>query len=339
MSSFLPKKPSFHRRAIWHDYHEPATYMITMTKEESTPVLSIVKNVGDLNSPSPQVDLTEAGVVVVNALAKMSRMQPLIKIVRNIIMPDHIHVLLQAIDRLPKPLGSYIGAMAGDCTRQLRERLMADVHDQSLLFRMKDGKPFFTKGFNDRVIKRPGQLTTTIKYILDNPRRLMMKKIFPQFFRQSCEIEIDNRRFSAFGNLYLLKSPSMSAVRYSSKFAEGEFERRKRQWLEIARGKGVLVSPFIHPREKEVREEALELGGKIIALKNNGFGDRYKPHGRDFDLCAQGRLLEIAPLEFHSERYDIRRYQALKMNEWASMIASLPPGVKMVVKGGRPLRS
>lgn len=320
----LPKKPSYNRRAAWHDYRSPASYMITMTKEQTTPELSLVRNVGSFQVPSPQVDLTYYGEIVFQALRRLHEAQPSIVIVRNIIMPDHLHLLLRVTDRLPKHIGTYIGAMAGDCTRRMSEL------NPSLA-----GRPFFISGFNDRIITKAGQTAVLTNYIVDNPRRLMMKRLFPKYFRQACVIEVEGRKFSAFGNLYLLKCPEIAAVRYSSKFAPEEFGRLREGWLEIARGGGVLVSPFIHTEEKRVREEALEIGGRIICLKDNGFGKRYKPHGRDFDLCLEGRLLEIAPLVHRTERVDLRRSQALIMNEWAALIAALPPEAKMVIKHGR----
>lgn len=313
------------RRAPWHDYKSPCIYMITMSKSPLTPALSEISDLrGSSSGISPQVKMTRAGGIVVEALNRIKEFAPQIKIMRNIVMPDHIHFILQVTSSLPKHLGSYIGAFAGNCTSLLRKE-----------YPQIGESKFFEDGFNDRILRKKGQLEILMKYIMDNPRRLLMKRMYPQFFKQACEIEVDGRRFSAFGNLFLLKSSLIAAVRYSSKFPEGEFESRARDWLEIARGGGVLVSPFIHPKEKEVREEALKLGGRIICLKNNGFSEKYKPMGRDFDLCVDGRLLEIAPLEYHTERVDLQRRQALIMNDWAALIASLPPEVKMVIKHGK----
>ena len=55
----------------------------------------------------------------------------------------------------------------------------------------------------------------------------------------------------------------------------------------------VFVSPFISPCEKRAFDLVLENGGSCIHLITAEIGPRYKPAGRYFDLCAEGRLLEL----------------------------------------------
>lgn len=49
--------------------------------------------------------------------------------------------------------------------------------------------------------------------------------------------------------------------------------------------------------EKEVRRQCEAVDGKVILLSNEPFGDRAKPAAHDFELCAAGRLLILAPME------------------------------------------
>lgn len=89
--------------------------------------------------------------------------------------------------------------------------------------------------------------------------------------------------------------------------------------------RGVLISPFISKAEKDIREAAISLGGRIIHIRNEGFEKRFKPSGRDFDLCASGRLLLIAPWPEKLNRSIVTRKEALEMNALASDLAALGP--------------
>ncbi len=88
------------------------------------------------------------------------------------------------------------------------------------------------------------------------------------------------------------------------------------------RGMGVLVSPFINPKEKEIRDEGIKRGTGIIRIVENGFPERYKPQGKEFALCSEGRLLLIAPAEYNSRKQKLRREVCLEMNSLAEFIAT-----------------
>ena len=55
----------------------------------------------------------------------------------------------------------------------------------------------------------------------------------------------------------------------------------------------MLVSPYIHPDEKKVRDWSIDNGGAIIQLTNQVLPAKYKPSGALFDACAEGRLLVV----------------------------------------------
>lgn len=65
--------------------------------------------------------------------------------------------------------------------------------------------------------------------------------------------------------------------------------------MHIASNGGVLISPFIAKKEKEIREKAESKNAKIILVSNESFGERYKPAAHDFHQCESGSLLIIAP--------------------------------------------
>lgn len=83
----------------------------------------------------------------------------------------------------------------------------------------------------------------------------------------------------------------------------------------------VIVSPFISPGEKEVAEMVMGMAcGNIILMKPVGFGDCYKPSGRYFDLCAQGRVLILSAFADTSSKVTLTRERCLSMNAWCEAI-------------------
>ena len=49
----------------------------------------------------------------------------------------------------------------------------------------------FAKGFVDEVVLRAGQIHSEFNYLIDNPRRLAVKKLHPDLFKYSREIRVD----------------------------------------------------------------------------------------------------------------------------------------------------
>lgn len=158
-----------------------------------------------------------------------------------------------------------------------------------------------------------------VHYVKDNPRRRMIKANLKEFFGQPKLISLDGREYIIYGNFFLLKNPIFSNVRYSSKYSPLELESHYREWEETIRSNGVLVSPFIHEKEKEYRNIAIENGASLIQFTRNPIGERFKPAGKYFDLCAEGRLLLISTYRSgQGER--ITRGEALAMNALAESI-------------------
>lgn len=91
--------------------------------------------------------------------------------------------------------------------------------------------------------------------------------------------------------------------------------------LEYVRNGGVLVSPFISPGEKDIARAALDAGGSVILMKPDGFKPYFKPHGKYFDLCAQGRLLILACRPFTTTVTPVTRDLCRAMNHWSATIA------------------
>ena len=77
---------------------------------------------------------------------------------------------------------------------------------------------------------------------------------------------------------------------------------------------------MISPGEKEIMRRAFEAGFPQIILLENGISTMQKPSGRQFDACAEGRLLLLSPWEHHNDYRAITREQCLQLNALASKI-------------------
>ena len=178
---------------------------------------------------------------------------------------------------------------------------------------------FFEEGFNDRLITREGQVKKVKDYIADNPRRWMVKHETPEYFQKLYHIFINGKEWNVIGNIFLLKDFDIQAVKVSSRYSAKELLRKKRLWWFTVINDGVLASPFIREDEKKVRNWTWENEGRIIQLMDKPFRERYKPYGKNFDRCAEGRLLQVAPA-FEAPEHMIKPW-ADELNDAAQAIA------------------
>ena len=182
-------------------------------------------------------------------------------------------------------------------------------------------KGLFELGYNDKVLLHERQLEGWKKYLDDNPRRLMVKRMNPGLFTVMQNKEVAGRRCQMVGNCFLLDIPDKVAVVVHRRYSEEELRRLREEWLACGERGGVLVSAAISTKEKEVLREAMNRGYRIVLLRENGFPRLYKPCGESFYACSEGLLLQISPWDYHMEKKTITREQCLELNEMAERIA------------------
>ena len=175
-------------------------------------------------------------------------------------------------------------------------------------------QPLFAKGYNDLILRSFEELQRWKNYLSDNPRRLMMKRVRPEWLRPFFGLHIGSHVYSGIGNRSLLTSPSRIAVRVSRRRSDSEIAVETTRYLSAARQGAILVSPAISPGEKRVMRAAFDAGLPIIVIMENGFTPLSKPHGEQFDACARGLLLMLAPWEHHNEKKKITAEQCQQMN-------------------------
>jgi hypothetical protein len=100
--------------------------------------------------------------------------------------------------------------------------------------------------------------------------------------------------------------------------------------IAAARQGSVMVSPFIHEKEREVLYIVLSEGGSVICLADNGFGEYYKPSDGLFDAVANEQMLILSPWSYDPKKRHISRAECVAMNQMAEDIcntlsSSAPP--------------
>ncbi|MBD5192925.1 MAG: hypothetical protein HDS91_00150 [Bacteroidales bacterium] len=284
-----------------HNYRSRCIYHITIGKAHGCPDFSRVYGTPE----QPCVERSRIGAIVESQMLNLPNLCPSLQILQYVIMPDHIHFAVFAHDYLPKPIGSYIGMMKVKCGQLIRAEFptVTDI---------------FIRGFHDRYLRPTHRLSTIIEYINSNPRRLLVRRLNPDFFRRINNLNIFGVTWQAYGNLQLLDNPFKAPVVIHRSDSDDTLAAKHRRWKHVAENGGVLVSPFISPAEKAVRHQCEETAGKIILISNEPFGEREKPAAHDFNLCAEGRLLVIAPIN----RLSPGRETFLYLNSIAESISS-----------------
>lgn len=178
----------------------------------------------------------------------------------------------------------------------------------------------FALGYNDLLLKSYDELQRWKHYLADNPRRLLLKRARPELLRPRFNMERGGYTFAAIGNLELLDSPCRLQVRVSRRCTPAQVQEEVARYLAAAREGAVLVSPSISPGEKAVMRAAFDARLPLIVLVENGFTPLTKPRGEQFDACAAGRLLLLAPWEHHNDRRAITVQQCQQLNLMATAL-------------------
>lgn len=264
-------------------------------------------------SDAPNVELHPIGEIIKQEIVRTGEMRYGSVFISNyVIMPDHVHLLVRVLTYLKTSITRVIGLIESSATKTCRK--------QGLIG--EDESAFSDDGINDRIVYKQGQLDVLFKYIDDNPRRLLVKRMFPDLFRHQLGVVIDNMEMDCVGNIFLLRKPLM-AVHVRRAWSEEQAVAYEKECAAHVANGGVLISPYIHPRERGIMKATIEAGGSVVMIKDRGFGERWKPSGTDFDLCAAGRLSVMVESGSSTERKDDMSYgRASHMNRIGERIAA-----------------
>jgi len=294
-----------HRNA-YQDYHAPAFYMITMTTLARRPLFA--------TCAGNKATLNEDGWLVYRLWHDMPKTYPAVSTSTLVIMPDHLHGIVQVKAHMAQSVGVPLRAFKSQVTSA---------------FRKKTGDPAFNvwnPGYHDLCVWRRGALKAYTDYLRDNPRRYCVKPAHPDLFRRINQLKHPrlppDPTWSGYGNLFLLDRPEMVNLRVSRKASPDEIVRLRDETLKQTDQGIVVVSPFISPGEKEIAKAVLAADkGDVILMKHDGFPALFKPGGHYFDLCMQGRLLILSAYPDANHPVELTRDTCMTMNAWCRQIA------------------
>ena len=353
------KKPSMKRRASGHDYTERRFYMITLETEGRLPLFGHLAGnpfAEAGSSDAPHIILSELGKAVQDEWFSIPAFYPQIDVIALQMMPDHLHGILFVKAPIPLHLGQVISGFKAGC-RKAQRRLEAQAAPSApgaapsssaaapaqqsgalppspqeavsplpkpsspLPHPAPPFRPLFARGYNDLILRTYDELTVWKNYLLDNPRRLLMKHARPDWLYPFFGLKLGPFTFNGIGNRSLLTAPRRIAVKLSRRLTDQQIEEATARYLAEARQGAVLVSPAISPGEKRVMRAAFDAGLSTIVLMENGFTQLSKPHGEQFNACSAGCLLMLSPWEHHNEKRTITRIQCEQLNQMALAIA------------------
>lgn len=259
-------------------------------------------------------------------------------------MPDHFHGVVEVLEPMEWSLGDIIQAFKAVCTshwqRQqglaasadrpisvnlegagvpawLREKAQQHTNEGALIRSLskkqrqeyyalvgRSQQPLFDDNYDDTVCLDERHRKAMIAYVNDNPRRALLRKLLPEYMQRCLHVQIGNRSYGAFGNLFLLRWARKIQVQCHRKHPitgqpyeeTADYANERRQWeTAIMEGCTVIVTPGISIGERLMKKECLERGFPLIHLQKEPIGAFWKPERQRFEACVNGALLILAP--------------------------------------------
>ena len=199
------------RRMFGHDYAVPGTYEVTIVVADRRPVFGEIAGTTKNGGEKPHLQPSTLGQAVLDKeIPKIHHYYPQVDIWQVCLMPDHLHLIVRINEPLPKGkhLGIIIGAFKGGISR-VWWQLDTTVSGASA---SESRPPLFAPNYNDHILMRDGQLDNWKRYLRDNPLRYMMRREYPYLFQRALCVTIGHTRYSAFGNMLLLRQPEKHQV-------------------------------------------------------------------------------------------------------------------------------
>lgn len=272
-----------------------------------------------------------------------------VKVHACVCMPDHFHGVLEVLEPMQWSLGDIIQAFKAFCTScwqqgmglpsstnrpisadcksdeapdWLREKAALHSNEGDLIrcmskkqrqeyysFVGRSQRPLFDDNYDDTVCLDERHRQAMIAYVHDNAKRALLRQLLPNFLSRCLHVQIGNRSYGAFGNLFLLRWPRKVQVMCHRRHPVShlpyeetdDYARERREWEKaIMEGCTVIVTPGVSRGEQLMKNECMERGFPLIHLQATPIGQYWKPEKKRFEACARGTLLILAPWELEA---------------------------------------
>ena len=326
-----------HREKGW-DYRGRAIYHFTLPVEGRYPLFGTLE--GD-SAETAAVRLNAYGRRVCQILSGLAQFYKgkgyALKVLAQMVMPDHVHLVIQVLEPLPQSIGAVVRGFKSACTKVYKEEFYgsgenaaevhggardnAEVHggDESEARGDEGGAPvhfvriFADRGsvwqqdpayYHERILHAPGQLRRMIDYVKDNPRRLWLKTHNPDLFKLHRRTVAAGLSFTSMGNHFLLNWPDGQTVEMSRSANSEQIQERLQTVLAAAHNGAITYTAAISKGEQLIARSLRLQGYPLVVLLNDGFPEEgspheryYKPGGVYFEACSKGQLLLLEPTE------------------------------------------
>ena len=339
------KKPSMKRRCEQHNYCERGIYMITIAIEGRKPLLGTLRGDPEISegSHAAHTDLSPLGEKVKACWLAIPKYHPQIEVIKLCIMPDHIHGIHFIHERMEKHLGHVINGFKAGTRKAARELGLitvaipqftglqqqvshtSDVRYTAVVPQLSTTHPtqgiLWEPNYNDRILCGKGQYARMLAYLDDNPRRLLIKRLHPNYFSQLSTLNVAGLPMQAMGNRFLLDNPVKLQIQCSRRLMQKEINHHQETQLGKARKEGaIVVSPCISRGEQQIATAAMAEGIPLIVLLLKGFSPLFKPQPRYLEACMKGRLLMLAPFPYQNEKLQHMRARCIELNRITTVI-------------------
>lgn len=337
----MEQNPSYRPHNSGHDYYAPGIYLITLVVRGREPLL------GRLNDDerAPAVVHSALGAAVWEEWEKTPAIQQAkgnnLTIHGQVVMPDHWHGIIEVKEQMAVSLGYIVQLFKAACTGRWRKlsgysespstaalirHMSAKQRQAYYAAHPREQQPLWDDNYDDTICLDQRHFQAMQRYVQDNPRRAIIRRLRPEFMRRVLHVRIGEHDYAAFGNLFLLRWPRRLQVFCHRKARMSQLSQAERQrygytyqiapeaisrvpyeqteafrqdqaeWERlILAGATVLVTPGISPGERTMKNLCLERGFPLIHLQKEPIGPYWKPEASRFAACESGRLLILAP--------------------------------------------
>ena len=151
----LPIRKS--NRLHGYNYSDTGYYFVTICVNDRQKLLGDV--VGDAHLGVPMVNLTEAGVLVMRHIEKISSFYNNIVIDKYTIMPNHIHMIMIIVNGTP------------GCASPTKSILSNALNAFKSLTSRQFGGSMWQRSYHDHIIRCEDEYQSIWRYIDENPLR------------------------------------------------------------------------------------------------------------------------------------------------------------------------
>ena len=316
---FHPVDTTRHHREKGWDYRGRAIYHFTLPVEGRYPLFGVIEGG---SAETATVRLNAFGQRVCMLLRGLPQFYAekgyALKVLATRVMPDHIHLVIQVLEPLPRSIGTVVRGFKSACTSIYKREYYrggenaakmhegenaAKVHEGENAAKVHEGENAGNGSFmhfdrifavsssiwqpdkayyHERILHAPGQLRHMIDYVKDNPRRLWLKKHTPQLFKLHRRTQAHGLLFTSLGNHFLLDWPDRQMVELSRNTPADKVEQRLNEALAAAQNGAITYTAAISKGEQLIARTLRQQGFPLVILLNDGFPKEGSPHERYF---------------------------------------------------------